>query len=269
MRQKTFVALTFDVDGETLWTSRDPENWKRPIALSHGAYGPKVGLPRILRLLDKYSIQATFFVPGWIVENHRQSIEDIVSAGHEIGHHGYLHEYPQTLEPEKEMEILQLGIDRIKSLTGKQPVGYRSPAWEFSPRTLDYLKDFGFLYSSNMMDNDEPYIHSNGVVELPVQWLLDDAPFFLFNPRLAGRLIQPTAPVVEMWKSEFSELYDEGKPTVLTFHPQIIGRAHRVRYLEEFIQFVITYSQVEFATCENLAKYTLQYTISEGIENEG
>ncbi|GHH99374.1 polysaccharide deacetylase family protein [Neobacillus kokaensis] len=256
MEKKVFVSLTFDVDGETLWTSRDPNNWQRPVALSHGTYGPRVGLPRILRLLQKYSIEATFFVPGWIIEQYESNIKEIVEAGHEIGHHGYLHEYPDTLTEEKEREILQVGIDRITELTGRKPMGYRSPAWEFSPRTMDYLKEFDFKYSSNMMDDDQPYIHSNGIVELPVHWLMDDAPFFLFHPKVPGRVIQPTEAVFNTWKDEFSALYEEGKSVVLTFHPQMIGRAHRVQYLEEFIKFILDHPGVEFTTCEKLAKYT-------------
>src|SRR5690625_2398240 len=168
MNNKVYVSLTFDVDGETLWISRDTKNWDKPITLSHGAYGPKVGLNRILDLLNKYSIKSTFYVPGWIIEKYTNEIEQVVNEGHEIAHHGYLHEHPDTLDSNQERKILQLGIDRIKELTGKKPAGYRSPAWEFSKHTLDYLKKFDFEYSSNMMDNDEPYIHPNGIVELPV-----------------------------------------------------------------------------------------------------
>jgi peptidoglycan/xylan/chitin deacetylase (PgdA/CDA1 family) len=254
--KKVYVSLTFDVDGETLWTSRDEANWKRPVALSHGAYGPKIGVQRILNLLKKYSIKSTFFVPGWIIEQYPNEINQIVNDGHEIAHHGYLHEYPDTLEPEKEREILELGIDIIKNLTGKSPTGYRSPAWEFSPQTLAYLKELNFQYSSNMMDNDEPYIHENGIVELPVHWLMDDAPFFMFHPRLTGRVLHPTSAVFETWQSEFSALHQEGKSMVLTFHPQIIGRAHRVAYLESFIQYIFTHTNVEFTTADHLATIT-------------
>lgn len=254
MGHKRFVSLTFDVDGETLWGSRDEENWNRPVTLSHGEYGPKVGVPRILKLLNRYSIKSTFFIPGWIIENYEETIKQINGDGHEIGHHGYLHEHPHTLSPDKEKEVLMLGIKKIKKAIGKEPVGYRSPAWEFSPYTLKYLKEFNFKYSSNMMDNDKPYMHQNGIVEMPVNWMLDDAPFFIFNPRLTGRLIQPTDSIFEIWKAEFSALYEEEKPFILTLHPQIIGRAHRVKHLENFIQFILKHENIEFVTLEKLAQ---------------
>jgi peptidoglycan/xylan/chitin deacetylase (PgdA/CDA1 family) len=228
--------------------------------LSQGIYGPEVGLPRILKLLQKYSIPATFFVPGYVIEKHRAAIEEIVQGGHEIGHHGYLHEWPDTLTSEQEREVFELGIDRIRSITGKAPAGYRSPAWEFSSKTMDYLQEFGFLYSSNMMDNDEPYVHDNGIVELPVQWYLDDAPFFLYSVRLPGRTIHPPSAVLETWQEEFSALYEEGKSMVLTLHPQIIGRAYRVKMLESFIQFVMRHADAQFITGEKLACLTLKAT---------
>ncbi|WP_060679295.1 polysaccharide deacetylase family protein [Virgibacillus halodenitrificans] len=180
--QKRYVALSFDVDGETLWTSRDEGNWKRPVALSHGAYGPKTGVKRILNLLHKHSIKSTFFIPGWIIETYTDEMKQIVKHGHEVGHHGYLHEYPHTLDVKEEKQIIEKGIHIIEGLTGKKPKGYRSPAWEFSSNTLNLLAEYNFLYSSNMMDADDPYIHLNGVVEIPVQWLMDDAPFFMFHP---------------------------------------------------------------------------------------
>lgn len=260
MQENVYVALTFDLDGETLWTSRDKENAKRPVALSHGAYGPKVGLERIIKLLDQFSIKSTFFIPGWIIEQYPKEVGGIVEQKHEIGHHGYLHEYPDTLSPEEERSILTKGIDIIETLTGKKPSGYRSPAWEFSMETLYLLKEMNFLYSSNMMDNDEPYIHENGIAEMPVQWLMDDAPFSMFHPRVPGRSIQSTAAVFTMWKEEFSALYEEGKPTILTFHPQFIGRPHRVKHLKEFIEFVLEHPNVRFVTLEELAQLTIRST---------
>jgi peptidoglycan/xylan/chitin deacetylase (PgdA/CDA1 family) len=256
--EKRYVVLSFDVDGETLWVARDQENWNRPLTLSQGKYGPKVGLPRILNLLDKYNIPATFFVPGWIIENYKDEIKEVVARGHELGHHGYLHEWPDLMDPDKEREVMELGIDRILGISQKKPAGYRSPAWEFSSKTMEYLKEYGFLYSSNYMDNDEPYIHPNGLVELPVQWYLDDAPFFLYALRLPGRTIHPPSNVLETWMEEFSALYEEKKPLVLTLHPQIIGRAYRTKLLEKFIQFVRQHPNTEFVTAEKLAQITLQ-----------
>jgi peptidoglycan/xylan/chitin deacetylase (PgdA/CDA1 family) len=252
------VVLSFDVDGETLWTAREALNWDRPVTLSQGAYGPKVGLARILKLLATYKIPATFFVPAYIIEKYQGKIQAVVDAGHEIGHHGYLHEWTDSLNADQEREVLEIGIERIKMLTGKKPAGFRSPAWEFSPKTLEYLAEYEFLYSTNMMDNDEPYIHDNGLVELPVQWYLDDAPFFLYSVRLPGRTLHPSQNALNTWIEEFDALYEEGKPLVLTLHPQVVGRAYRVKMLEKFIQHVRKYPDVEFVTGEELARRTLQ-----------
>jgi peptidoglycan/xylan/chitin deacetylase (PgdA/CDA1 family) len=153
------VLLTFDVDAESLWISRDPNHAKKPVIMSQGRYGVTSALPRILKLLKTYNIPSSFFVPGWVIERHSEAIKQIVNEGHEIGHHGYLHEWPDTLNYEQEKEIMEKGIDIIQKLTGSRPKGYRSPAWEFSPNTLEFLKEYGFVYSSNMMDSDEPYIH--------------------------------------------------------------------------------------------------------------
>lgn len=213
-----------------------------------------MGLDRILKLLSKHSIKSTFFVPGWIIEKYPKEIMNILNDGHELAHHGYIHEYPDTLQEEKEREILERGIEIIQSFSGYKPLGYRSPAWEFSSQTLRLLKEYGFLYSSNMMDDDYPYIHSNGIVELPVQWLLDDAPFFMFHPKMNGRLIQSTKQVFEIWKEEFAALYEENIPTVFTFHPQLIGRAHRIKRLDELIKYIKSHKNTEFTTLAKLAK---------------
>jgi peptidoglycan/xylan/chitin deacetylase (PgdA/CDA1 family) len=156
MKPKMPVVLTFDVDGETLWLCRDPENAKRPVSLSLGRYGLIEGVPRILRLLERYDIPATFFVPGMIAERYTETIRGIAGRGHEIGNHSYSHTYPDKLpSKEAEREELQRTNEILKSITGKIPDGYRSPAWEFSEHTLDLLLEMGFTYSSNMMHTDE------------------------------------------------------------------------------------------------------------------
>ncbi len=254
--KKCPVLLTFDVDGETLWISRNPDFAQKPVIMSQGRYGVVTGLPRILQLLKKYGIPATFFVPGWIIENHQANIAEIIENNHEIGHHGYLHEWPDTLSYDEEKSILEKGIEIIERLTGDKPRGYRSPAWEFSPNTLNFLQEYGFLYSSNFMDRDDVYVHEGtGLVEIPVQWHLDDAPFFLFNSRLpGGRAIQPIEPVLEIWKSQFDFAYETGTPFVLTCHPQLMGHPYRIKKLESLIAYIRQHESVEFMTCEQLAR---------------
>ncbi|WP_264844178.1 polysaccharide deacetylase family protein [Caldinitratiruptor microaerophilus] len=231
------AMLTFDVDGESLWISREAENAQRVGVLSQGRYGPKVALGLILDLLDELDVKATFFVPGWVAERYPLEIREIAARGHELGHHGYLHEWPDPNDPAKEEAVLQRGLEILANLTGYRPVGYRSPAWEFTPSTLRFLRKFGFLYSSNLMDDIRPYWHAGEgapLLELPVQWVLDDAPFFMFSTR-TPRPIRPAAEVEQIWKEELDGLMEYGGLFNLTMHPQFIGRPGRLQMLRRVV----------------------------------
>ena len=257
------VVLSFDVDAEALWLSSDPRNKDRPVVLSQGIYGPNVGVPRILDLLEKYDLKATFFVPGYTAERHPECIKRIYQKGHEIGHHGYIHERNDMLSLEQEREVLERGISVLEGLLGERPLGYRSPAWEFSPHTLDLLLEYGFVYDSSSMDNDVPYrIHTkNGkdLVEIPVQWILDDAPSFIYqvNPTIpaGGPRISPPSDVFELWASEFDGFYDFGSCYTLTMHPFLIGRPSRIKMLEKLIKHMKSFQNVWFAKGIDVADY--------------
>ena len=127
------VLLSFDIDAETMWTARDPKNAERPIVMSQGAYGWKVGMPRILQLLDRYGLKVTFFVPGLVMEQRPAMVEAILKQGHEIAHHSWSHAWIVNLTLEEEREEMDKGIEIIQRMTGCRPVGYRSPA--AMPRT--------------------------------------------------------------------------------------------------------------------------------------
>ena len=150
------VLFTFDLDVETMWTSRDPKNAERPIIMSQGAYGWKVGLGRVLKLLNSYSVRATFFVPGLVIEQRPQVVDMILEKGHEIAHHSWSHKWIVNMSPEEEREEMSRGFEIIERTTGRPPAGYRSPAAEFSPITLELLQEYGFGYSSNYFDDDSP-----------------------------------------------------------------------------------------------------------------
>ncbi len=251
------VTLTFDVDGETLWLSRDAANKDKPGVLSQGAYGPKVAVPLILDVLTHFGVHATFFVPGWIAETYPDRIRAIHQAGHEVAHHGYLHEWPDSAHPELEEAVLQRGIAILQETTGVRPVGYRSPAWEFSTSTLRLITQYGFIYSSNLMDDMRPYFHSGAarLVELPTQWVLDDAPFFLFSVKPPNRPISPASHVLQAWQEEFRGLYRYGGLFNLTMHPQFIGRPGRLLMLEELLTYIQSFPGVWFATCRQVAEH--------------
>ena len=252
------VLFTFDLDVETMWTSRDPKNAERPIIMSQGAYGWKVGLGRVLNLLNSYSVHATFFVPGLVIEQRPQVVDMILEKGHEIAHHSWSHKWIVNMSPEEEREEMSRGFEIIERTTGRPPVGYRSPAAEFSPITLELLQEYGFGYSSNYFDDDSPYLHViNGnltdIVEYPFHWVLDDAPFFQYSITLPGRTMQAPSAVLEAWKMEFDMLYEEDREFVLAMHPQIIGRPSRIKALEGLIQHIQKHDDIWFGRCDEVA----------------
>jgi peptidoglycan-N-acetylglucosamine deacetylase len=250
------VMLTFDVDAETLWLAGDMANMSRTGMLSQGTYGARVAVPLILDLLKRRGIRATFFVPGWTAETHRDVLTSVHEQGHELGHHGWIHELPTRLNREEEEEVLQRGITALRTITDNDPIGYRSPAWEFSSNTLNLLQEYGFRYSSNMMNHFIPYVHPNtDVVELPVQWIIDDAPYFLYRAVAGGRAPQTAEHVFQAWSEEFRGIYRYGGLFNLTMHPQIIGRPGRLLMLERFLDYISGYPGLWFATGQEVAEF--------------
>lgn len=253
------VLMTFDLDAETMWTSRDPKNAERPVILSQGAYGWKVGVDRILSLLARHEVPATFFVPGLVIEQRPEVIERILENGHEIAHHSWSHSWIVGLTGEEERAEMQKGYDIIKRVTGNPPAGYRSPAAEFSAITMDLLLEYGFSYSSNFFDEDSPYLHVvNGrqtkLVEFPFHWVLDDAPFFQYSITLPGRTMQSPSAVLESWIAEFDGLYREDRAFTLAMHPQIIGRHSRLVALDALITHIKSHDNIWFGRCDAVAE---------------
>jgi peptidoglycan/xylan/chitin deacetylase (PgdA/CDA1 family) len=252
--QRSTLVLTFDFDAEEVWAGEDPGNAARPGVLSQGAYGAKVGVGLVLELLRRKALGATFFVPGRVAERHPQPVKRILAAGHEVALHGYTHRSPADLsEPEEEDELTRaLGALRA---VGAEPIGYRSPSWDFSDSTLALLQAAGLRYSSNMMDDIRPYLHGGyDIVELPVQWLLDDAPHFWFDGATTwSKKISTPSEVREIWEEEFRGIHALGGVTVLTLHPQIIGRPGRLRMLDAFLDMVLATEGVGVVTAGEAA----------------
>ena len=251
------ALLTFDIDGASGTINRNPEAVNMPTALSMGEYGPKVAMPRILDMLDDYEIKSTFFVPGFIAENNAELMADIVRKGHEVGHHGYMHEPPATLSPEQEWQVLEKGICILEQTTGSRPLGYRSPAWELSQHSLQYLASLDFRYDTSLMGDDAPYLvdtPKGSLVELPIHWLLDDAPHFSYSPAM-GRTGPMKSPdeVLLSWKAEFDGLYRYGRSFHLTMHPHVIGRPGRLLMLERLINYIRSFPNVAFMRAIDVA----------------
>ena len=249
--QSAFV-MSFDFDAEEVWIGEDPANAHRPGVLSQGTHGPRVAIPLLLDLLDRHGIPATFFVPGKDAERHASAVRDILAAGHEVGHHGYTHTSVLQLDAEQERAELTRGLEVLTGL-GATVTGYRSPSWDLTAITLDLLKEHGFTYSSNLMADIRPYTHANGIVELPVHWVLDDAAHFWFDGATWTKTIRNNDEVMRLWVDETEGIHALGGLTMLTTHPMLIGRPGRLRLLDEYLAWVKGIPGIWIATAHDVA----------------
>ena len=254
---KVAVGLSFDVDNATAALSTGNLDYE---ILSRGEYGAVDGLPRILRILDRQQVPSSFFIPAASAALHPVVIADIQRAKqrHEIGVHGWIHERLPLLNNEKEEQrMLTLSIDTLTKMTGKRPVGYRAPSWKFSQWTMGQVKAAGFLYDSSLMASDDPYEllldgQPTGVVELPIERILDDAPYFGGNADGSNPSI---GDVYEVFQTEFDVAYEEGGLYLLTMHPHMMGHRSRAAMLERLIEHIKRKPGVWFATHEQIAAH--------------
>ncbi len=249
------VALSFDVDNATAALSQGSRDYE---VLSRGEYGAVDGLPRILRLLDRQQVPASFFIPAVSAALHPDMVPAILAGGrHEIGVHGWIHERLPVLNDEaEERRLLTQAVDYLTQITGRRPVGYRAPSWQFSYFTPGQLLEMGFLYDSSLMASDDGYEvlldgQPTGLIELPIERILDDAPYF---GAASGSL--PSATLVEeIFRQEFDVAYQEGGLYVLTMHPHYMGHRARAAALERLIEYMKSKPGVWFATHEQVARY--------------
>jgi peptidoglycan-N-acetylglucosamine deacetylase len=240
------ASFSFDVDAESAMLGVSHENANRMSAITHQAYGPLVGVPRILKILAKHDITSTFFTPGYTALRYPDVIRTIVDHGHEIAHHGYLHEPMAGLTADDEAAILDRGSDALEKITGTRPTGYRAPMWELNWHSPKLLRDKNFLYDSSLMDADHPYelaVQGGGpLVEIPIQWALDDWEQYCYIPDFSGTgLIESPVKVAEMWRLEFDAAREVGGCYVLTNHPFLSGRPSRAKSLDDLISYVCSH----------------------------
>ena len=251
------VGLSFDVDNATATLSTGTLDYE---VISRGEYGAIDGVPRLLRLLDRQQVPASFFVPAMSAVLHPQVIKDIQGAKqqHEIGIHGWIHERLPLLNDEKEEQrLLNQSLETLTKMTGRRPVGYRAPSWKFSGWTMGQVKAAGFLYDSSLMASDDAYEllldgTPTGVVELPIERILDDYPYFGggadgSNPSLED--------VYQVFQSEFDVAYEEGGLYILTMHPHLTGHRSRAAMLERLVSYMKRKPGVWFATHEQIAQH--------------
>ncbi len=251
------VGISFDSDHES---GELRDGGKSLGRMSMGHYGARAGIPRIMKLLEKHSVPASFFTPAVVALLYPDEQKRAVDGGHEVGIHGWIHELNSILPGEIERDLMLRSADTLEKVTGVRPVGIRTPSWDFSPNTLAIIREMGLYYDSSLMADDDAYElnedgRPTGVVELPPEWIRDDAVYFNMHRFTGLRPYTPPSAVLEIFTKEFDVAYEEGGMYILTMHPHIIGHRSRLTLLDELIQHMKTKKGVWFATHADIAKY--------------
>jgi peptidoglycan-N-acetylglucosamine deacetylase len=255
------VALSFDSDHET---NELREGGKSIGRLGWGQFGSRVGVPRILKILHDYDVRATFFVPAVAALLHPDEQHRVVAEGHEIGIHGWIHELNSVLPYQAERDLMFRSAETLEKMTGARPVGLRTPSWDFSPNTLAIEKEMGLLYDSSLMADEDCYEllldgAPTGIVELPVEWIRDDAAYFIMHRFQSLRPYTPPADVFDIFRRELDAAYEAGGIFQLTMHPHVSGYRSRVWILEELIRHARGKGDVWFATHAEVAAWARQH----------
>lgn len=264
---KCAVAFTFDVDSDSEFQHMNRNTAANSVSTLSWLRYDRVAVPRIVKLYEKHDIKQTFFMPAWTAERYPDVLKSIVDGGHEIAHHGYLHERPNAQSPAEEEYWFKRATDSLESATGVRPRGYRSPFYGFSKRTASLLAEEGFLYDSSLMGDDVPYVIASDagkLIELPVDWSMDDWPQYVINPDLHFNM-QPQSPdrAMDVFQSQFDTAWDHGGLWITVWHPFVSGRPARLARVEQLIEYMVDKGDVWFATLGEIAAHT-QKLIDEG-----
>lgn len=251
------VALSFDSDHETTELRHGGKSLSR---LSQGQYGPRAAIPRILKLLDRHRVPASFFMPAVSAMINPDEARAVAEAGHEIGIHSWIHEFNSVLDYDTERDLALRAREVLERLSGQTPVGMRTGSWDFSAWTLKIIREMGLLYDSSLMADDEPYElvdqgEATGIVELPVEWIRDDAIYFNMDRMSSLRPYTGPQTVLDIFRREFDVAFEEGGLFLLTMHPHVIGHRSRMWILEEIIAAAKARGSVWFATHAEIATY--------------
>lgn len=261
------VAITFDMDADSLIHLDHPDAPARVSGLSMLRYGPEVGIPRILDTYRRFGMRQTFFVPAWCIEQYPQAVEAMLADGHEVGHHGYIHENPRDGSREEQQHWLHKGIEIIQRFTGQRPRGWRAPLYNFSAQSLELLIQEGFLYDASLMGDDVPYVlrHEQGeLIELPAHWGVDDWPQYVQSMDLNYMMpIKAPSEAVKVYREEFDAMWEYGGLWIGVWHPFATGRLARWQQVEKLIQYMHDKGGVWFAPLEDIARHVRQ-CIDEG-----
>ena len=265
---KCAVAFTFDMDADSLLHLAHPkDSYRRLAPLTELRYGPEVGVPRILDLFRRHGLTQSFFIPAWCIEQYPETVKAIVEAGHEVGHHGVLHEHPNERPRDEERYWLKRGIEVIERHTGRRPRGYRAPLYKFSEATLDLLLEEGFEYDASLMGDDIPYLIAprtpgeGDLVELPSHWGLDDWPPYVHMADIGFEMpVRAPSNAIVAFRDEFDAAWENGGLWIAVWHPFVTGRLARLRAVEGLIDYMKQKGGVWFATLEEIAAHLRKVT---------
>jgi peptidoglycan/xylan/chitin deacetylase (PgdA/CDA1 family) len=230
--------------------------------ISQGQYGNRQGVPRIRALLSRHGLRASFFYPAVSALLYPEEVRAVADDGHEIGLHSWIHEANTRLPPGVERDLTLRAAEVLERLSGRRPVGIRTASWDFSTDTLAIIREMGLLYDSSLMADDDPYEllddgEPTGIVELPPEWIRDDAVYFNMVRFSALRPYTPPSAVEEIFRAEFDGAYAEGGLFLLTLHPHVIGHRSRIALLERLLRHMKSHPGVWFATHEEVARHCL------------
>ena len=251
------AVLSFDVDAESAILAEGGRHAANAMVMTHQAYGPLVGVPRILELLAEYDLPGTFFVPGLTAERYPQTVEQILAAGHEVGHHSYSHRNPVALGPDWERADFERAL-AVLDRAGVRPLGHRAALWNASWQTPLLVAEHGLLYDSTLMDHDRPYVldtEAGEIVELPPHWGLDDWEQYAFLPDPPiGTIIESPEKVLSLWRYELDGMRRHGGLFMLTNHPFLSGRPGRIEGLRQLIEYALGQGDVRFSSAGDVAR---------------
>ncbi|MGH6931576.1 MAG: polysaccharide deacetylase family protein [Dongiaceae bacterium] len=253
------VAITFDIDTDSLLHIAYPDKADTMVSSNSWLRYDEVAVPRILDMFREFGIKQTFFYPAWCMERYPHLVDLILKDGHELAHHGYLHEHPNELSRDQEFYWTQRAIDTIRKMTGRRPRGYRAPLYNFSKHTAEILCQEGFHYDASLMGDDIPYLletRHGQLVELPSHWALDDWPHFVHSAEFGFQMpIKAPDEAMKVFMSEFEAAWEYGGLWIAVWHPFVTGRLARCHAIKKMIEAMLSKGKVWFAPMEDIARH--------------
>lgn len=253
------VAVTFDIDIDSILHLAFPDEAHKMVATQSLMRYERIAVKRIVDIFDHFGIQQTFFFPAWCMEQYPDLVEYILKGGHEIAHHGYIHESPYDQSPEDELYWLQKGAHIIEKMTGQRPRGWRAPLYHMSPASADMLIDEGFLYDASLMGDDVPYLlrsTKGDLIEIPSYWALDDWSHYAYVEEFSYRsTMKAPDEAMNVFMAEFDAAWKHRASWVSVWHPMVSARLARADRIVTMIEQMLEKGDVWFATMEQIANH--------------